>query len=125
MKTIYFPGKFQPPHIGHILTISKLLRKHYHVIVGISEDEPRIMTREQIEDIFRIIFGERVYVHLIDGVLTDWNDVDELPLFDVLMSGNDKVLEWGKKLGLRVEKTQRSEGIGCSGKELRRLIKND
>lgn len=120
MINIFFPGKFQPPHIGHVLTISKL-SLHDHVIIGITEDEPRVISREKVRDIFETIFTTRVDYRLIDGILTEYKDTDKLPEFDVLASGNDEVIEWGIKLGLAVKKVSRSEGIGCSGENLRKL----
>jgi len=120
MLDVFFPGKFQPPHIGHVLTISKLL-KDDHVIIGITDDKPRVMSREEVQTIFETIFLTKVEYKFINGKLTDYKDTDGLPEFDVLVTGNDKVIEWGLKLGLAVKKIPRSEGIGCSGTELRKL----
>lgn len=120
MTTILFPGKFQPPHIGHILTISKLL-KHGRVIVGITEGEPRVISREEVQTIFETVFTTRAEYKFIDGTLTDYTDMDKLPEFDVVATGNDEVIEWGLKLGLSVKKVPRSKGIGYSGTELREL----
>lgn len=120
MTTILFPGKFQPPHIGHILTISKLL-KHGRVIVGITEGEPRVISREEVQTIFETVFTTRAGYKFIDGTLTDYTDMDKLPEFDVVATGNDEVIEWGLKLGLSVKKVPRSKGIGYSGTELREL----
>lgn len=116
----YFPGKFQPPHIGHVMTICKLMNDN-HIIIGISEGPPRVMKREEVKKIFEIIFGSKVNYHFIDGVLTDHKNLESLPNFDVLVSGNDEVLQWGLKLGLTVKKVSRSECIGASGTEIRSI----
>jgi len=123
MNTVFFPGKFQPPHIGHVLTISKLMREGYSVVIGISQDTPRVLPQKKVREIFFTIFGRRVEYYLFDGVLTDYKDLKDFPSFDVLASGNDDVLLWGLNLGLSVKKTERSEGIGQSGTELRKLWK--
>jgi len=122
MIKVFFPGKFQPPHLGHVITISKLL-KDYEVIIGITEDKPRVMTREQVLDIFETIFTTRLTCRLIDGKLTNYKNTDNLPMFDILVSGNDEVIDWGLKMGLPVKKVSRTEGVGFSGNELRELLK--
>jgi len=122
MIKVLFPGKFQPPHLGHILTITKLL-KDYEVIIGITEDKPRVISREDVSTIFESVFTTRASCRLIDGKLTDYKNTDKLPMFDILVSGNDEVIEWGMKLGLAVKKVPRSEGIGCKGEDLRRIVK--
>ena len=60
-------------------------------------------------------------VALIRGVLTEKKDIEELPSFDILISGNKKVIDWGKSIGLETQYFSRSEGIGYSGTELRGL----
>ena len=124
MSVVFFPGKFQPPHIGHVLTISKLRNEYPKIIVGISDDEPRVMSFEEIRDTFDTIFRDQIEIVYVKGVLTQKNDLNELPSFDFLASGNEKVLEWGKKMGLSVKNIPRSKGVGYSGTELRALYKN-
>jgi nicotinamide mononucleotide adenylyltransferase len=122
-KVAFFPGKFQPPHIGHVLTISKLLKK-YHVIIGISEDGPRVSSQEQVKHIFKTIFDNKTEYFIFKGVLTDYDNIKCFPTFDVLLTGNDDVIKWAKKLNLPTKKIPRSECIGGSGTELRRLHEN-
>jgi len=116
----FFPGKFQPPHIGHVLTISRMLEK-YNVIIGISPDEPRIVSQEYVEKTFKDIFGSRVSYFIFYKVLTSYSDISSFPKFDILISGNDKVLEWGERINLKSVKIKRSECIGGSGTELRKI----
>ena len=122
MITVFFPGKFQPPHIGHVMTISKLINNYEKVIIGITEDKPRIVSREEIQTIYETIFGKKVEYRFIDGVLTDYKTTEGLPKFDILISGNSDVIEWGLKLGIAVKSMPRSKGIGCSGSEVRELL---
>lgn len=122
MMDLFFPGKFQPPHIGHVITISKL-KNIGNVIIGISEDSPQIIPIQKVLDIFKTIFNGSVDYFLIKGRLIDYKNIEGFPNFDVLVSGNDKVIEWGLKIGLAVKRFPRSEGIGCSGEELRRMVK--
>lgn len=129
MKTAFFPGKFQPPHIGHVITIAKLLSDDSYdkIIIGITQDKPKLLEQTQIKNIFDTIFEyarrwKLVEVAIIEGVLIEKKDIKELPDFDVLISGNKDVLDWGKGMGLKTRHISRSEGIGFSGTELRRLF---
>jgi len=119
MKRIaFFPGKFQPPHIGHVLTISKLLKKYY-VIIGISQDGPRVVSQQEVKRIFETIFGDRADYFIFNDILTNYKEIKNFPRFDVLLTGNDEVIDWARKLNLPTEKIPRSECIGSSGTELR------
>jgi cytidyltransferase-like protein len=121
MTTAFFPGKFQPPHIGHARTISKLKRRFSKLIIGITEDGPRVVSRDEVHSSFRDIFWQDVEYFLVDGTLTDYKDVKSLPKFDILVTGNDEIVRWAKSLGIVVEKVSRSDGISCSGVKLREL----
>jgi len=123
-KTAFFPGKFQPPHIGHVLTISKILKK-YNVIIGISPDGPNIISQNEVINIFKTIFENRVEYFIFDNVLSNYKDVNIFPYFDIILTGNIEIINWAKKLKLPVEKIPRSNCIGGSGTELRRLYKNE
>ena len=46
-----------------------------------------------------------------------------LPAFDILVSGNDKVIKHVTKLGIKADYLPRSKGIGYSGTEIRTLFK--
>jgi cytidyltransferase-like protein len=116
----FFPGKFQPPHIGHILTISKLMNT-FDVIIGISPDTPRIISQVEVKRIFKEIFGERVEYFIFDNVLTTYTSINKFPHFDIVLTGNDDVVAWAKRIKLNVEKIPRSKCIGGNGTELRFL----
>jgi len=121
---VFFPGKFQPPHIGHVLTISKLLNQGHRVIIGISQDKPRVISQEKVKGIFDMIFSSfDTSCFLFEGALTDYKEINDFPEFDILVSANPKVIDWALKLGLNVRLCPRSEGIGHSGTELRKLCK--
>lgn len=121
MTIAFFPGKFQPPHIGHIKTISKLREQFSKVIIGITEDGPTLVPRGTICDDFNLIFGDYVECVLMAGVLIDYKNTDGLPVFDVLVTGNDKVVKWAHSFGIKTQKISRSEGLFCSGTEIRKM----
>jgi hypothetical protein len=43
-EVAFFPGKFHPPHIGHIQTVLNILPKYRKIIIGVSEDMPKDVT---------------------------------------------------------------------------------
>ena len=120
----FFPGKFQPPHLGHVLTIMDLYDKYDKVIVAITDDAPRVSSSTERKSIFERVFRylEKVEVVLIPGVLTQYKTTTDLPHFDVCLSGNEDVIAKMKKLGKKATKVPRSIGIGYSGREIRKLI---
>jgi nicotinamide mononucleotide adenylyltransferase len=119
----FFPGKFHPPHIGHIKTMLTLLSKYKKLIIGVSEHQPEkaILTPDEIQQTLTSFFEdyENVEVCRIEGVLVEKETLDSLPEFDVLLSGNEDVLEWATKHGLQAEYVQRSVGYLYSGTEIR------
>jgi nicotinamide mononucleotide adenylyltransferase len=118
-----FPGKFHPPHIGHIQTILGLLPRYKRLIVGVSEHQPEqaILTPDEIQKTLVSFFEdyEDVNVCRISGVLVEKETLDGLPKFDVMLSGNEDVLEWAKKHGLEARRVPRSVGYLYSGTEIR------
>jgi cytidyltransferase-like protein len=125
MTTAFFPGKFQPPHLGHFLTLMKLYPKYDRIIVGITEDEPRVISPEKTKIIFTdmLRYLQKFRIILIKGTLIKKETLEGLPSFDVLVSGNKNVIDWAKKMDVATEFTQRSSGVGFSGTELRELYK--
>jgi len=123
MPIAFFPGKFQPPHLGHVLTICRLRKKYDRVIVGITNDVPRVIDRNEIRNIFKLVFEDSIDILIFDGKLTEWKSSMGLPDFDELVSGNGEVLHWGRRMGIKSVMTPRTEGIGYSGTEIRDLYK--
>jgi nicotinamide mononucleotide adenylyltransferase len=125
----FFPGKFHPPHFGHIQTILKTLPHYKQVIVGVSEHLPinAITSPLEILDALKEFFANfhNVRVVLIKGILVEKQDLNDLPYFDVLLSGNDEVLEWGKNHELSTQYIARSSSEACSGSNIREIILNE
>jgi len=126
MITAFFPGKFQPPHLGHIVTVMNIYEKYDTVIIGITEDDPQVLSQNEIKAIFESIFRHlpKIKIKIIAGVITGNDNVkNNLPAFDLLVSGNDKVIKHVTKLGIKADYLPRSKGIGYSGTEIRTLFK--
>ena len=56
MITALFPGKFQPPHLGHIISIMSICDQYDKVIVAVTDDNPKILTLDKRVDIFSNYF---------------------------------------------------------------------
>jgi len=124
MTVAFFPGKFQPPHLGHILTLLDVYDKYDKLIIGVTEGPPRVMSLDDtvkiLEDIFRHI--PFVVIFPIKGTLDDDSALPYLPKdWDVIVTGNEFVIDVAKEHGWNWEFIPRSKGIGYSGTELRKL----
>jgi len=126
MTVAFFPGKFQPPHLGHIQTLMKLYPKYDEIIIGITEDSPRIISPKETKQTFESVlkYLPKFKIVLIKGTLVLKKSTEGLPDFDVLVTGNDKVIQWANKMKIKSKFLDRSTGIGYSGTELRALSKN-
>ena len=47
MATVFFPGKFQPVHLGHIISIMNIYEKFDKIIIGITQDKPEVLTQNE------------------------------------------------------------------------------
>lgn len=129
-RVAFFPGKFQPPHLGHVETINRILDDYDKVIVGVTEDGPRVMPQKQVGlhfyKAFRHLRPDKfVEIIFMKGKLCNWSKayaMMNLPDFDILITAeNSEVEEWAKSLEIPVENIPRSKGIAFSGTELRSI----
>ena len=125
MGTVFFPGKFQPVHLGHIISIMNIYDKYDRIIIGITQDHPEVLTQKERKKIFEKIFKhlKKVKVILIKDVISGSSNLNHLPKFDLCLTGNHKVIETMKKNGYNAQFLERSVGIGYSGTEIRSLLK--
>lgn len=121
-----FLGKFQPPHLGHIRTILKVAKEYDQVIVGITQGSLQIIDYKEVFDIMTEVFVEskNIDVVLINGSIEDGSASLKEYAFDVVVTGNYKVLEILQQQGYQVCFQNRTEGIGYSGSEIRGLSQN-
>lgn len=126
MKAIFL-GKFQPPHLGHIRTILKVAKNFNSVIVGITMGETKVIEYSEVQAILTEVFDDNpnISFQLIEGTIEGGtSNITEFN-FDVVVSGNHKVLEILKKQGYQVQFQPRTEGKGYSGSEIRGLIETN
>jgi hypothetical protein len=99
----YFVGKFNPPHMGHAVTILKLMNE-YNLTVVVTNDVPKNSKYSQ-DDIISEIKNLNVNVIKFDKKLTDQ---DSDPFGKLLLSGNEDVIEWCKNKNIKCKFVPRS-----------------
>lgn len=107
-----FPGKFNPPHLGHAKTILSLM-KEYDLTVCVTNDIPENPPFTP-EEIANEIAGLGVKTFIFNGVLCEQ---EKDPWGELILSGNPMVIEWAKKVGAKYKFIPRSGQI--SGRQLR------
>lgn len=129
LPVTFFPGKFHPPHLGHVQTVLRLVPHCSRLVVGVTGDTPsdQMMSQEEIVAALRNVLQSVVNVEVIPitGTLTHKTNIIDLPDFDLLVSGNPDVIAWADKMGLPAQFEDRSFGLGCSGKNIRNAFHSD
>lgn len=125
MKALFL-GKFQPPHLGHIRTIFKLAKSFDELIVGVTKGEVKAIEYAEAINIIREVTEPlgNVSVLLLDGTVEGGTaDLEGLG-FDVVISGNYKVLNLLAEQGYKVKFQPRTQGDFYSGSALRSLVQS-
>ena len=126
MSIAFFPGKFQPPHLGHVISIMDFYHQYEKIIVGITEDGPEFLSMEERINIFQRIFKHLPKISIVEikGKITNSKDLFHLPKFDICLSGNKSVIKTLNEMGLKTNYMERTEGLGYSGRAIRSLVDN-
>ena len=122
----FFPGKFQPVHMGHITSLMKIFDDYDKIIIGITSDSPNVLSLKSRKEIFKSVlsrFNKFEFV-LFDTALVNIKDTNTLPKFDVCVTGNQSVVDFMEKNNFKTRLLRRSEGVGYSGTEIRSISKN-
>jgi len=132
-KVAIFSGRFSPIHIGHVLTILKLLDKYSSVVVVILDYEDRTLTADEVKSIVERIFEHNSkgrVIAIVNNIhfakITKKEYLSLLSDFDInvndaiYVSGNEEVLKNFDKLGIEHEHMPRS--CGFSGTEIRETV---
>ena len=126
-KTAVFFGKFQPPHLGHIITINRILRNFNKLIVGITSDNKIGQDPNQIKKVFEEAFQDykKISFEIIKGSIEEGTaSIDHLD-FDTVVSGNKKIISILNAMGHCTVFQPRSVGIGFNSSEIRSLLNNN
>tara|TARA_B100000963_G_scaffold361656_1_gene398486 strand:+ start:4650 stop:5654 length:1005 start_codon:yes stop_codon:yes gene_type:complete len=114
-----FIGKFQPPHIGHILTIKKLLLEYEQIVVAITEGKPNIISKDKVISIFDdVLDNKNVTFQPIKGAVDEETAILDFN-FDVICSGNMRVLSLLKEQGHKTRFIERTSDNYFTGTSIR------
>ena len=56
MRVALFPGKFQPVHLGHVISVLEIYEDYDSIIICMTEDEPRILSLGERKAVFEKVF---------------------------------------------------------------------
>jgi nicotinamide-nucleotide adenylyltransferase len=134
MTKALFVGRFQPFHLGHMLAIEEILRKHDHIIIIVGSSrqhgtpENPFPVKDRIEMIRRSLLARGIGDFEIDS-LEDFNDdrlwtsaIRKAYEFDAVYSRNEWTLECFRRNGARVRKHRLYHKRKYSGIEIRKRI---
>jgi len=127
-----FPGRFQPPHVGHILTIIGIYPLYDRIFVAVTGDtyegtKMPVMKACEVKEILERIFAFMPKIKVIYGG-TGFRTREyfyDLPKFDIVLTGNSAVLENMVVNKIKAKYVARSEGVGWSGETIRQSIYNN
>lgn len=129
-KIAIFPGRFQPPHLGHLLTLMRIYPLYDKIIIVVSEYTyggkknqviPPKVAQKILEDAFEQL--PKFQVVLSRKGFIERTTFDDLPKFDVVVSGNLALIQHCEKLGIKTRYVKRTKGLlGWSGRELREAL---
>ena len=104
-----FPCKANPPHIGHIITLLKIKDDYDRIIVDLLDTDLLISTEESIEILKNVLdfFPDKFSFTTHKDSYASIENFDNLPKFDVVVSGNEKVCKNMKRNGFEVRFIER------------------
>ena len=125
-----FSGRFQPPHIGHIITLMKLYPLYDEIIIAITDytwggTKMPVLSVKHVKEILEAIFKSipKYRVIISSEALIERTSFDDLPRFDIIVTGDLKLIKHLEKIGMKYRFIPRTEGVGYSGTELREVLK--
>ncbi|RLE81667.1 MAG: nicotinamide-nucleotide adenylyltransferase [Thermoprotei archaeon] len=133
-RRAFYPGRFQPFHLGHLQAVKYILSRSQEVVIGVTaaqfnylKDNPftageRIeMIRLALEDLW-----SKVYVIPIENVPNNYEWVTHVesltPSFDAVFTNNELVKMLFRKHGYQVEPIPWVRAEEFSGKHVRKVI---
>ena len=138
-RRLVFPGRFQPPHYGHVSAIKYALELADELVVVIGSAQESFTTRNPltagermrlVREILRREVGpdycERVLVVPVMDIEMNKVWVQYLRMllgdFDGVVSGNPLVLDLFRDMGLAAIKQPMYNRSSCSGTKIRELV---
>lgn len=135
MKVAVFSGRFDPPHIGHVMSIHKLSTSHDIVIIPILDYADRFISAESAFEVFNSVFehyqSHSLIIFLINNIHfskiteVEYNDllkqcgIDQSINDVIYYAGNKEVLDNFIGMGIKATYLKRSMDEFYAGVEIR------
>lgn len=129
-----FPGRFQPPHLGQILTLMRMYPLYSEIIIAVSTytyggTKKHVMRQREVKGILEKIFKHlpKYRIIIIGKGFLERNNYDDLPQFDVVVTGNMQLINKLEKLNIKTRHQPRSKigKLNISGHMLRGLFNEE
>lgn len=129
-KIALFPGRFQPPHLGHVLTIMKMYPLYDEIIVAVTEytyqgKKKRVLPTRKTLSILEKLFAHlpKIRVMTIGKGIIERRSYDDLPPCNYIVSGNMGVIEAAEKAGYKARFMPRANDLHyLRGEEIRKTF---
>jgi len=129
MSTVLFTGRFDKPHVGHIINIQRLGQKFENVIVCVLDDGKQFYPiKERIQILFDALENSKGNYTVISNK-TNFEQISslrikaEVPNFDVYASGNWACVQNLKNMGYKTIDVARYPGYTArTGRVIQKII---
>ena len=121
--TCLFSGRFDPIHLGHLISILRLATKYNKVVVVILDylgrSSPAQYSKQILEESLSHCKGNfEVLINNVHFGKITIKQLESIPKFDVYAAGNMKVLKHMSSLGFKVEWVDRAFHYQASDQRL-------
>ena len=112
MSTVLFSGRFDPPHLGHIITIARLWKKFDAITIVVLDhpdsEYPISYRKQALEEMVYHLNGKHIVTtNQIHFAKITKSEISKFK-FDVYASGNLEVLKHIESLGIPTLYVERS-----------------
>ena len=110
-----FPVRANPPHLGHIITLLKIKDDYEKIIIAVSDNtydgaKPQIISKEEVAFILNEVFKHFPKYEIIfsEERFITRTFFDDLPKFDIVVTGNPISYKNMKQQGIPVRFIERT-----------------
>jgi len=111
-----FPVRANPPHLGHVISLLKIKDEYDKIIIAVSNNtydgkKPMLIPREEIINILNEVFKhfpDKYQIIKSEERFITRKKFDDLPKFDIVVTGNERAYLNMKRNGINVRYLERT-----------------